>query len=97
MTSVVERFAVLLQFVMPSLAFGLGVLPLFIATGAGSGAQQAIGTGVIGGMLAGTFLGIFFIPVFFLLVMRLSTRLRGRPPIVPKADAEGASGDQSNA
>jgi multidrug efflux pump len=83
--------------IMTSLAFGLGVLPLFIATGAGSGAQQAIGTGVIGGMLAGTFLGIFFIPVFFLLVMRLSTRLRGRPPIVPKADAEGASGDQSNA
>jgi multidrug efflux pump len=62
--------------IMTSLAFGFGVLPLFIASGAGSGAQRAIGTGVIGGMLAGTFLGIFFIPVFFLVVIRLAARLR---------------------
>src|SRR5690606_29084025 len=74
--------------IMTSLAFGFGVLPLFIASGAGSGAQKAIGTGVIGGMLAGTFLGIFFIPVFFLVVVRLSTRLRGTPPIVPRKDKE---------
>ena len=73
--------------IMTSLAFGFGVLPLFIASGAGSGAQRAIGTGVIGGMLAGTFLGIFFIPVFFLVVVRLSTKLRGRPPIVAKDGA----------
>ena len=58
---------------MTSLAFGLGVLPLAIATGAGSGAQRAIGTGVVGGMLAGTFLGIFFIPLFFVAVRRLTT------------------------
>ena len=56
---------------MTSLAFSLGVLPLAIATGAGSGAQRAIGTGVLGGMLAGTFLGIFFIPLFFVVVERL--------------------------
>jgi multidrug efflux pump len=61
---------------MTSFAFGLGVLPLAIATGAGSGAQRAIGTGVIGGMLFGTFLGIFFIPVFFVVVRRLVDRRR---------------------
>jgi multidrug efflux pump len=56
---------------MTSLAFGLGVLPLAVATGAGAGAQRAIGTGVFGGMLAGTFLGIFFIPLFFVVVQRV--------------------------
>jgi multidrug efflux pump len=53
---------------MTSIAFGLGVLPLAIASGAGSGSQNAIGVGVLGGMLAATFLGIFFVPVFFVLV-----------------------------
>ncbi|WP_231757309.1 efflux RND transporter permease subunit [Microbulbifer elongatus] len=57
--------------IMTSLAFGLGVLPLAIASGAGSGAQQAIGTGVLGGMIVGTLLGIFFIPLFFVVVQRL--------------------------
>ena len=56
---------------MTSIAFGLGVLPLAVASGAGAGAQRAIGTGVFGGMLAGTFLGIFFIPLFFVVVQRL--------------------------
>ncbi|MGO4261617.1 efflux RND transporter permease subunit [Lysobacter sp. TAB13] len=55
---------------MTSLAFGFGVLPLAVATGAGAGAQRAIGTGVFGGMLAGTFLGVIFIPLFFVLVQR---------------------------
>ncbi|MYN03922.1 efflux RND transporter permease subunit [Pseudoduganella sp. DS3] len=53
---------------MTSIAFGLGVLPLVMASGAGSGAQTAIGFGVLGGMLSATFLGIFFVPVFFVLV-----------------------------
>jgi len=53
---------------MTSLAFGLGVVPLATASGAGSGAQRAIGTGVLGGMLVGTFLGLFFVPLFFVLV-----------------------------
>ncbi|MBB5210436.1 efflux RND transporter permease subunit [Microbulbifer hydrolyticus] len=57
--------------IMTSLAFGLGVLPLALATGAGSGAQQAIGTGVLGGMLVGTLLGIFFIPLFFVVIQKL--------------------------
>jgi multidrug efflux pump len=56
---------------MTSFAFGFGVLPLAIATGASAGAQRAIGTGVLGGMLAGTLLGIFFIPLFFVVVQRL--------------------------
>ena len=56
---------------MTSIAFGLGVLPLATATGAGSGAQRAIGTGVLGGMAVGTFLGIVFIPLFFVIIFRL--------------------------
>jgi multidrug efflux pump len=55
---------------MTSLAFALGVLPLAIATGAGSGSQNAIGTGVLGGMLSATVLGIFFVPVFFVAVQK---------------------------
>ena len=53
---------------MTSLAFGLGVLPLALSTGVGSGSQNAIGTAVVGGMVSSTFLGIFFIPVFFVVV-----------------------------
>ncbi|HEU0153647.1 MAG TPA: efflux RND transporter permease subunit [Arenimonas sp.] len=64
---------------MTSIAFGFGVLPLALATGAGSGAQRAIGTGVVGGMLAGTFLGIFFIPLFFVAVRRLTARKASAP------------------
>ena len=58
--------------IMTSLAFGFGVLPLAIASGAGSGAQRAIGTGVIGGMLVGTSCGLFLIPLFYVLVQRLA-------------------------
>ncbi len=64
---------------MTSIAFGLGVLPLAVATGASAGAQNAIGTGVFGGMLAGTFLGIFFIPVLFVVVQRVFHSLRESP------------------
>jgi len=60
--------------IMTSLAFGMGVLPLALASGAGSGAQRAIGTGVLGGMLVGAFLGVFFIPLFFVVVQRLFGR-----------------------
>jgi multidrug efflux pump len=56
---------------MTSLAFGFGVLPLALASGAGSGAQRAIGTGVLGGMVAGTALGLFFVPLFFVVVERV--------------------------
>jgi multidrug efflux pump subunit AcrB len=53
---------------MTSLAFILGVLPLAISTGAGAGARTSVGTGVMGGMLAATFLAIFFVPWFFRLI-----------------------------
>ena len=55
---------------MTSLAFMLGVLPLAISTGAGSGAQNAVGTGVMGGMVTATILAIFFVPMFFVVVRR---------------------------
>ena len=54
--------------IMTSLAFTLGVVPLFIASGASSASQRAIGTGVIGGMITGTVLAVVFVPVFFVLV-----------------------------
>jgi HAE1 family hydrophobic/amphiphilic exporter-1 len=57
--------------VMTSLAFGFGTLPLAIASGAGAGAQIAIGTSVLGGMATATFLAIFFIPLFFVMVTRI--------------------------
>ncbi|MDP4545751.1 efflux RND transporter permease subunit [Psychrobacter faecalis] len=57
--------------IMTSLAFGLGVVPLFIATGPGSGSQNAIGTSVVGGVVTATLLGIFFIPMFFIWVRSL--------------------------
>src|SRR3546814_5404241 len=64
--------------IMTSLAFVGGMVPLFIATGAGAASRIAVGTGVVGGMLAATGFGIFFIPVFYLSVRRwLSKR---RPP-----------------
>jgi multidrug efflux pump len=56
--------------VMTSLAFMSGVLPLAVASGAGSGAQNAVGTGVIGGMLASTFLAVLFVPVFFVVILQ---------------------------
>ena len=59
---------------MTSLAFILGVLPLAISTGAGAGARHSVGTGVMGGMLAATFLAIFFIPLFFKLIVDRSWR-----------------------
>ncbi len=59
---------------MTSLAFGLGVVPLAISSGVGSGSQNAIGTGVLGGMMSSTFLGIFFIPIFFVIVERIFSK-----------------------
>ncbi|PZU86198.1 MAG: hydrophobe/amphiphile efflux-1 family RND transporter [Shinella sp.] len=62
--------------IMTSLAFILGVVPLAVATGAGSAAQNSIGIGVLGGMLAATALGIFFVPSFFVVVRKLTTRAK---------------------
>jgi multidrug efflux pump len=71
---------------MTSLAFMFGVLPLALASGAGSGAQHAVGTGVIGGMLASTFLAVFFVPVFFVVVLR---RFKVKP-VTMKVDEASA-------
>ncbi len=67
---------------MTSIAFGLGVVPLAISTGAGSGSRNAIGTGVLGGTIATTVLGIFFIPLFFVLTQRLFAPAKGSGPSV---------------
>jgi multidrug efflux pump len=64
--------------IMTSMAFTLGVLPLAISTGAGALSRQAIGTGVMGGMLSATFLAIFFVPLFFVLVVQLSDWIFGK-------------------
>ena len=60
--------------IMTSLAFSLGVLPLAISSGAGSASRNAIGIGVLGGMLSATFLAIFLVPVFYLVVQKLFVR-----------------------
>ena len=57
--------------IMTSLAFILGVLPLTISTGAGSGSQNAIGTGVMAGMIAATCLGIYYTPIFFVVIHKI--------------------------
>ena len=72
--------------IMTSLAFVFGVLPLAISNGPGSGSQHAIGTGVIGGMVSGVSLAIFFVPLFFVLVQRYL----GRKPEASPEPAETA-------
>jgi HAE1 family hydrophobic/amphiphilic exporter-1 len=73
--------------VMTSIAFGFGVLPLAIAHGAGAGAEQAIGTSVLGGMITATFLAVFFIPLFFVMVVELSGGNKRRGTSRPGSDA----------
>jgi len=72
--------------IMTSMAFILGVVPLVIATGAGAASRQSIGTGVFGGMLAATFLAIFFVPLFFVLVRKLGRR--GMRPVPVEGTGE---------
>ena len=76
---------------MTSLAFILGVLPLVIASGAGSASQRAIGTGVMGGMITATLLAIFFVPVFFVVVRRVF-----KPKQKPQAERTGGGGTLSS-
>jgi multidrug efflux pump len=64
---------------MTSLAFVLGVLPLVISSGAGSAGRRALGTGVMGGMITATALGLFFIPLFFVMIRTLLARRKARP------------------
>ncbi|MBU1376909.1 MAG: efflux RND transporter permease subunit [Alphaproteobacteria bacterium] len=75
--------------IMTSLAFVFGVLPLAISNGPGSGSQHAIGTGVIGGMVSGVALAIFFVPLFFVLVQRHLGR-KADPKAPPEAAPQEA-------
>jgi len=65
---------------MTSLAFMFGVLPLAVASGAGSASRRAIGTGVLGGMLSATLLGIFFVPLFYYLIGAWLDRRAAKKP-----------------
>ncbi len=82
--------------VMTSLAFGFGVLPLAIATGAGAGAQSAIGTGVLGGMITATFLAIFFIPLFYVMVVQLFGRKKAAFSVDSGPDPEARVSKEGN-
>ncbi|MEM5788945.1 MAG: efflux RND transporter permease subunit, partial [Syntrophobacteraceae bacterium] len=64
---------------MTSFAFILGVLPLAVTQGAGSGSQNAIGTGVMGGMISATLLAIFYVPLFFVLIRGMSRKPLSEP------------------
>jgi multidrug efflux pump len=70
---------------MTSLAFGVGVLPLAVSSGAGAGGQRAVGTGVLGGTIAATALGIFMVPVFFVVVNTIFRRARKKKAPAPDA------------
>ncbi len=78
--------------IMTSLAFFFGVLPLAITSGAGAGAQNAIGTAVVGGMITATFIDLFFIPLFYVLVCSLFQRKRPQPLPEPGPDAVNLQG-----
>ena len=69
---------------MTSFAFILGVLPLAISSGAGAGSQNAIGIGVMGGMISATVLAVVFVPVFFVAVMRLFGHRTARAEAEPE-------------
>ncbi|MDB6171536.1 MAG: hydrophobe/amphiphile efflux family transporter [Chthoniobacteraceae bacterium] len=77
---------------MTSLAFGLGVLPLALSHGAGSGSQNAIGTGIVGGAITTTLLGLFFVPLYFVTVLRLFRVKSLHPPRSSKAQDENDKG-----
>ena len=74
---------------MTSLAFGFGVLPLALASGAGAGSQNAIGTGVLGGVITATALGIFFVPLFFVVIKRVFSR----QPQAPASEVQPQEGN----
>jgi len=78
---------------MTSFAFILGCVPLWTASGAGSVARQIMGTTVIGGMLAASVIGIFFIPAIFYVVEKVSGVTRKAPVLTPPPSPAPAQGD----
>ena len=88
LTAARQRFR---PIVMTSLAFVFGVLPLVLAEGAGSAARRSMGTGVLGGMLAATFIATIFVPLFFDLLSRHYARRRELARgLAPGQDGEGS-------
>ncbi|MFC6283947.1 efflux RND transporter permease subunit [Polaromonas aquatica] len=84
--------------IMTSFAFMLGVLPLALASGAGSASQRAIGTGVIGGMITGTGLAVFFVPIFFVVVRGVFKGSKRQQQIYAEhARAAGIDGNEGHA
>lgn len=77
--------------IMTSMAFILGVFPLVIASGAGAASRHSIGTGVFGGMLAATFLAIFFVPLFFVLIGKIKRRAGQPIPETKQADTKDSA------
>lgn len=77
--------------IMTSLAFILGVFPLVIASGAGAASRHSIGTGVFGGMLAATFLAIFFVPLFFVVISKIGRRARSPTAETKQIEAKNAA------
>ena len=75
---------------MTSLSFILGALPLVLASGAGSQARLSIGTGILGGMISATTLALFYVPMFYYLVVSVTSRFGGSPTDAPAAGGEAA-------
>ena len=73
---------------MTSLAFMLGVVPLVLASGAGAASQRSLGTGVLGGMLSATVIGVVFVPIFFIAVMSVFGKKKsaGNPSRSPQRE-----------
>lgn len=92
MTAARQRFRPIM---MTAISFGAGVSPLYFSTGAGAGSQNAIGTSVIGGVITGTVLGIFFIPMFYIWVRSLFPHKYENNEPNNRDDDNGTSGPQS--
>ena len=82
--------------IMTSMAFIFGMVPLVIARGAGASSRQSIGTGVMGGMLAATFLAIFFVPLFYVVTRRLTQRRASGEAIIEELPRLPSSEDESH-
>jgi len=81
--------------IMTSMAFIFGMIPLVVATGAGASSRQSIGTGVMGGMLAATFLAIFFVPPFYVVIRRLTQSRGSVEPVSEELLIQPAPEDQA--
>jgi len=98
MESILEAVKLRLRpILMTSMAFVLGVVPLVISTGAGSASQNAIGTGVAGGMISGTVLAVFLVPVFYMVIRRLTKKKAAATNPESNSSAESQPGELSHA